>query len=208
MAASLPAHPLQDAADRPPRAAHQFRDRGLGTVACEPRDLILKHACEPRVVPGPRDRGDDHTMTTAAHTRRVRFQKAERAAQVQSPPPATTIPTVIATAATTANPAPITLPPVRPDRHDHLPLDARRYILNHRSLQTKQPGPYPDTAHASVSPPESSSLREAGKPRSDGACAPLSATHPTHGNVSSALFGRVPVDPWLVSDGEHHEFLG
>jgi hypothetical protein len=147
LAASLVTDPLENAPDRAPRDAHQRRDRGFRAVARQPRDLILKAASEPTVVPGPRHRGHHHTMPTAVDPWRVGLQEAERRAEVQRAPAAATLASVIAPAAAPAHPAAIPLPPRRADRHDHPSLVARRYVLDHRPLQAEQPGPYPDAAH-------------------------------------------------------------
>ena len=188
--------PRKDRADRSPRNAHQLRDGRLGRVHRQPRDLVLKRPCEPGVMAGPRDRAHHDTMTPAADPRRVGLNKAEHRAEIQSSPSPASLAQVIARTAAPAHATPIALPPGRAHRHDHLPLNARRYVLDHRSLQPKQPRPYPDTAHV-ASPPRESSRQEAGNPRRHAACAPSSAPHPTHGNVRSAL--KMTPSPGVIS---------
>ena len=190
VAARLVSDPLKDPADRPPRDAHQLRHSGLRATARQPRDLILKATREPRVMTGPRDRSHDHVMPATVDPRRVRLKETERAPQVQRPPRPTALTIVIPRAASPADPATTPLPETRPDRDDHLPLAADPHVLHHRPLQTKQPGPYPDSAHV-ASPPRESSLRTAGNPRQRAACAPSSAGHHAHGNVRSAVFGVI-----------------
>ena len=100
-------------------------------------------------------------MLQARHARGICLQKAQRRGDIERAPATTAFARVITPAPPPADTAPIPLPPARPDRHDHLSLAARNYVLNHRPLQPKQPRPYPDTAHA-VSAPFDSSLPTTG----------------------------------------------
>jgi hypothetical protein len=107
----------------------------------EPRDLILKPAGEPGAVPRPRDRRDDHAVLAAAHTRGFSLDIGERRPEIERPPPTPSITEIEARTPTPANPAPITLPPPRPNRDDYLPLIAAVHVLNNSSGKAKQPGP-------------------------------------------------------------------
>jgi hypothetical protein len=185
VAARLISDPLKDPTDRPPRNTLKLSARSLRSAARQPHDLILKRTGEPCVVPCPRDRGDHHAMPTAANPRRICLQEAQRRPQIQRSPPSPTLTRVIAATPPPADPATIPLPPTRPDAHDHLPLAAQTHILNDRSLQTEQPGPYPDTAHA-ASPPRESDLRQPETLGSARRASPSSAGHRAHGNLRSA----------------------
>ena len=186
LAHGLSGDPLEDRADRPPRDAHQLRDRGLRRVHRQPRDLVLKRAGEPRTMPRPRHRADHHTVTPVAHPRCLSLNERERRSKVKRAPAPASLAEIQPGAAAPAHTTAIPLAPPRPGRNDHLPLAAHPHVLNHRSAQPNKPRPYPDTTHV-ASPPRDSSRRTAGNPRSRAACAPSSAAHPTHGNVRSAL---------------------
>src|ERR1035437_2224956 len=73
LAGRLGADTLADPPDRPPRDPHQQADRRLARVHRQPRGLILERPGEPRVVPRPRDRRDEHPVALALHSGRVRL---------------------------------------------------------------------------------------------------------------------------------------
>jgi hypothetical protein len=84
LAHGLGGDPCDDRADRSPRDTHQLSDRGLRRIHGQPADLILKRACEPRVMPGPRHRADHDTMAAARHPRRVRLHERERRPEIHA----------------------------------------------------------------------------------------------------------------------------
>jgi len=151
---------LEDRADRPPRDAHQLRDRGLRRVHRQPRDLVLERPREPRAMPRPRHRAHDNTMAPARHPRRLGLHERERRAEIQRTPPPAALAEVETRRPAPAHPAAIPLSEARPDAHDHLALAAEPDVLNDNSAQPEQPRPYPDTAHA-VSAPSGSGREEA-----------------------------------------------
>ena len=143
---------LEDRPDRPPRDAHQLRDRGLRRVHRQPRDLVLERAREPGVVPSPRHRAHNDSVAPAAHPRCLSLNERERRSEVQRAPAPASLPEVETRRPAPADTTTIQLPPVRPDADDHLSLAADPDVLNHRSAQPEQPRPYPDTAHAVSAP--------------------------------------------------------
>jgi hypothetical protein len=59
---------LADAADPSATRSASAARRGLGCVDRQPRRLVLERAREPRAVPGPRDRADDHAVAATGHS--------------------------------------------------------------------------------------------------------------------------------------------
>jgi hypothetical protein len=155
---------LDDGADGPPRDTHQLGDRGLARVDRQPRHLVLEIAREARVVTRPRDRADHHPVTVTAHPRRLGSTNASvvpRSSARQRPPAPPALTEIEPRAAAPAHATAITLAPGRADRDDELSLTANLHVLDDRPLDTQQPRPYPDLAHA-VSAPLRSSPEEAG----------------------------------------------
>ena len=103
-------------------------------------DLILKRAGEPGVMPGPRDRAHHHAVAPATHPRRLGLDKRKRRPEIQRPPPSTALTQVISRRSAPADPAAITLPPVRLGAHDHLPFIAQPDVLHDRSAQPERCG--------------------------------------------------------------------
>ena len=77
---------IADRADGAPRDTHQLRDRALRCVDRKPRRLILKRPGEPRPMPGPRNRTDDHAVTATAHPLRIGLQERQRRPEIQRAP--------------------------------------------------------------------------------------------------------------------------
>ena len=82
-----------------PTVRHATRNnshhRGLRGAHREPRREVIEVASVARTVTGPRHRRDRHTMITAPHSRRVRFEEHLRRAQIQRSPPTPTFTEVI-----------------------------------------------------------------------------------------------------------------
>jgi hypothetical protein len=133
LALRLGRDPLEDRADRPPRDAHQRRDRSLRRVHRQPRDLVLEGPGEPGVMTGPRHRDDDHAMAPARDPRCVGLNERERRSEIKCPPAPASLTKVVSRTAAAADPAAIPLPPDRPSAHDHFSLAARPDVL-HRQL--------------------------------------------------------------------------
>jgi hypothetical protein len=145
-------HPGADPADRSPRDPHQLRDRGLGGLHRQPRDLILELAGEHGVVSGPRDRRHNHAVTLAAHSGRVGLEIRERRPEVQRPPAPPAVAEVVARAAPPAVRTAIELAGDRPDRHHQHSTVGELDVLDDSSVQTKQLLPYASSAHAPTAP--------------------------------------------------------
>jgi hypothetical protein len=143
-------HSLADPADRPPRDPHQLRDRGLGRLHRQPRDLILEAAGEVRVVPRPRDRSDEYTVALAADPGRLGLQVGERRAQIERPPPPATLTPVIARATPPTMRAAIALAGSRADRQHQRPVLLELDVLDDRPTQPEQLLPYASSAHAAI----------------------------------------------------------
>src|SRR3954466_15413196 len=126
----------------------------------------------------PRHRADHDAVTATRHPRRLRLHGGQRRPEVQRAPAPPALPLIGSRRPAPADPATITLTPIRPGRDDHSRA-VHEHVLNDRPPQPKQPRPYPDPAHV-VPPPEHSSPEEAGNPRRGAACAPYTVfTSPT-----------------------------
>jgi hypothetical protein len=143
-------HPGADPADRAPRDPHQLRDRGLGGLDRQPRDLIFELACERGVVAGPRDGRDDHPVTLAAHSGGVGLEIRERRPEVQRPPAPTAVTEVIAGAAPPAVRTTIKLARERADRYHQRAIVGELDVLDDSSLEPEQLLPYASSAHAAT----------------------------------------------------------
>ena len=140
--------PGDDRPDGAPRDPHQHHHRALRARHRQPRHLIIEESGMPRAVACPRHRRDHHPISGTAHPGRVGLQHRLHRAQVQSPPPASTLPLVIARTAPPTHPAPISPPPSRPRmHHQHTLLLVELDPLDHGLLDPQQPSPYPSTAH-------------------------------------------------------------
>ncbi len=157
----------------------EVRHRRLRGIDGQPRGLILEVARELRAVARPRNHADHHTVTTARDARSGGLHERHRRPEIQRAPTPPALAEIEPRRPSPAEPAAITLPPVRPDGNDHLPLGGDLHVLDDRPLQAQQPAPYPCTAHAANSSSrfQPSTSRN---PRRHAACAPYSPfTSPT-----------------------------
>src|SRR5450830_384046 len=99
-------NPGDDRADRAPRDPHQLRDRRLGRLRGQPRDLRIEVVGVTGPVPGPRHGRDAHPVDAARHPRRVGFQLDPNRSRVQRSPPSSTVALVISGATPLAPTAP------------------------------------------------------------------------------------------------------
>jgi len=138
-----------DPSDGPPRDPQQVADRGLERVDRKPRRGVLEAARETGVEARPRHRRDDHPVALALNARSVRFQEADRRAEVKLPPPPPTLAQVIPRASPPAVRAAIPLAKTRADRHHDRVVLVELDLLDHHLLQPQQPRPRTD-AYASL----------------------------------------------------------
>ena len=138
----------------------------------QPRDLIFEAARERRVVPGPRDRRDNHAVTLAANPRRVGLEIRERGAEVQRPPTPAPLTEVITRAAPPAMRTAIPLPCARADRHHQRARVGQLDVLHDSSPQTEELLPYPSCAHAATALSRGSTAVRSPNRESTTACAP------------------------------------
>jgi uncharacterized protein DUF2855 len=110
--------------------------------------LVLELAGERGVVSGPRDRGDDHAVTLAAHAGRVGLEVGERRPEVQRPPTPAAVAQVISRAASPAVRATIELARGRTDRHHQRAAVGELDVLHDSSVETEELLPYASSAHA------------------------------------------------------------
>jgi hypothetical protein len=145
----LRSDPPADVPDRAPGDSHQLGHGLARRVDRQPADLVLERDREPRVVPSPRDRGDNDAMLLAVHPWCVRLEVRERRPEIQRPPPTASLAGVLPRAAAAARPAATLLPRLRSHRHhDRAELDAD--VLDHRPLDPEQHLPYASGAHAAT----------------------------------------------------------
>ncbi len=135
-------------------------------------DLILERAREPCVVPGPRDRRDDHTVPLATHPRRFGLEVRERRPEVQRAPSAAAFAPVIARAAAPATRAAIALARRWTDRHHQRSAVGERDVLDDRSLKAEQLLPYASPAYAVTALSCGSATVRSRNRKSTTACAP------------------------------------
>ncbi len=110
--------PGDDRPDRPPRDAHQMRDRTLGRLRGQPGHRLIERHRVARTMPGPRHVRHDNTVLGAGHPRRVGLDHRLHRAQIQRPPAASSFTGVVPPAAAlTDSTAPCSgVGPAGPDR--------------------------------------------------------------------------------------------
>jgi hypothetical protein len=87
--------PGDNRADGAPGDPHQLGDRGLGAHGGQPGDLLVEGVGVPGRVPGPRDGRNRRPMLAAADPGCLGFEDGLDRTQVQCPPAAPSLATVI-----------------------------------------------------------------------------------------------------------------
>ena len=87
--------PGDDRADGAPGDPHQLGDRALGALGSQPGDLLVEGVGMPGRVPGPRHRRHRRPMLATADPGRLGLEHGLDRAQVQCPPAAPPLATVI-----------------------------------------------------------------------------------------------------------------
>jgi hypothetical protein len=134
--------PGDDRADGAPGDPHQLGHRGLGTLRDQPCHRLVEAEGVPGTMSRPRHVRDYDAVLAAGHPRRLGLHEHLHRREVQSPPPAPTLASVITTAAPTTDPAPGARRQHRPDVNDEdLPILFELHVLDDRLLDAQQGAP-------------------------------------------------------------------